>query len=150
MTSVEPEQESGGGNFLTQKYGPLPAWGWGAIAMGLAYLYLRYTANKQKTSAATTGTGTTSGASNALSSNLVAYSQPQPGLNGTYQVTVAPENAPNPMYASTTNSSTQGVANGGPSSGSLQPGSIPVTSTQDVQPQTQPSSPQTQSTPTTG
>lgn len=41
--------------FLTQKAGILPVWGWGAIGLGAAYAYSRYKANQ----AAAQGNGTT-------------------------------------------------------------------------------------------
>lgn len=148
MSNVEPEREPQG-NFLTQKYGPLPAWGWAAGAAVLAYLFLQYQAKKKKAVSATGTPGTSTG-TNALSSNLVGVSQPTPVLDGTYQVTVAPENSPNPIYSSTANGSTQGVGGSGPAAGTMQAGSATDTSTQNVQPQTQSSSPQTQGSPTTG
>jgi len=43
-------------DFLTQKAGILPVWGWGAIGLGAAYAYSRYKANQ----AAAQGNGTTS------------------------------------------------------------------------------------------
>lgn len=142
----EPEEPSPTGGFLTAKYGPLPAWAWGLAALVIAFLYLKYKQNKSSPTTGTqaTGTGTTTGTSNALSSNLVGVSEPTPVLDGTYQVTVQPSVDAYSNSQTTTGMSTQGLANGSPPSGTLQPGSVPESPAPNVQPQTQSSSPQTQ------
>jgi hypothetical protein len=48
------------GNFLTQKAGPLPRWGWVAAAVGTFVVY-RYIKAREASSAATTSTATTGG-----------------------------------------------------------------------------------------
>lgn len=141
--------ESSDGNFITQKYGPLPGWAWVLITVLVVYLYLRYRQNKTASTTTTTGTGTSTGTSNALTSNLVGVEQPVPVLDGTYQVQVTPENSPSSINSTTANNSTQGVATSSPPSGSLTgtDQANNAAQTTNVQPQTQPSSPQTQTGP---
>lgn len=57
-------------DFLTQKAGILPVWGWGAIGLGAAYGYSRYKANQ----AAAQGNGTT-GTTNAAGESTAAAPQ---------------------------------------------------------------------------
>lgn len=147
MSNVEPEPVDRQGGLLTQKYGPLPAWGWLVVTVIVVFVFLKLKSSKsQSTATGTTGTTDTTGTNAALSSNLVAFQQPVPTLNGTYQVQVTPENAPNSVYASTGNTSTQGVGGPGVPTGTMTPGSIPANPAINVQPQTQSSSPQTQGT----
>lgn len=148
MSNVEPEQpRDTQGGFLTQKYGPLPAWGWLVVTVIVVFVFLKLKSSSSKSTATgTTGTTDTTGTNTALSSNLVAFQQPVPTLNGTYQVQVTPENAPNSVYAATGNSSTQGVGSSPPPTGTMAPGSIPGNPAVNVLPQTQSSSPQTQGT----
>lgn len=144
----EPESE----NFLTRKYGPLPGWAWGLGTVVLVYLYLRVKGGSASTTS-TTGTGTSTGTSNALSSNLVAVAEPQPVLDGTYQVSVQPAVDTYSNNQTTSGSSTQGVTGTATPSGVLTGAdttSANATQTTQVQPQTQSSSPQTQQTPTSG
>lgn len=149
----QPQPQPSGENFLTRKYGPLPAWGWLVGTIVVVYIFLRMRSSGQQQATGTTGT-TTAGAPNALTSNLVGVAQPTPTLDGTYQVTVSPSNAPSPVYAQTGSSSTQGMPSGSsPPSGSLTGTSTTSTNanqTTQVQPQTQPSSPQTQQSTTMG
>jgi hypothetical protein len=48
----------GGGNFLTQKMGPLPVWAWGGILGAVAVVYIRMRGGSSSTGT-TTGTSTT-------------------------------------------------------------------------------------------
>lgn len=57
-------------DFLTQKAGILPVWGWGAIGLGAAYGYSRYKANQ----AAAQGNGTTA-TTNAAGESTAAAPQ---------------------------------------------------------------------------
>jgi hypothetical protein len=151
MSDIPPETPpSGGGNFLTQKYGPLPGWSWLLITVISVFIFLKMRSSKQSSTTGTTTGGTnTTGTNTALSSNLVAFQEPVPTLNGTYQVQVTPENAPNSIYATTPNTSTQGVTPSSPPTGALPWGGrieVPAPSPAvNVKPQTQSSSPQTQS-----
>lgn len=61
------ESEGGGGNVLTRKIGPLPAWAYGAAAAVLAYLYIR---RQQGTSASTADTSSTDGTSSEDASTI--------------------------------------------------------------------------------
>lgn len=153
MTEAMPDDDGGGGNFFTQKYGPLPGWAWIIVTFALVYIYMKYKSSKSSTSTTTTttGTGTSTGTSNALTSNLVGVEEPVPVLNGTYQISVTPENSPSSVNTSVGSTSTQGFGQGQPAAGSLngtETSSNNAAPTISVQPQTQSSSPQTQSTPT--
>src|SRR5215471_7316402 len=147
MSDIPPEPvPSTGGNFLTQKYGPLPGWGWLLITVVVVFVVLKMRSSKQSTTGTTTGGTSATGTNTALSSNLVAFQEPVPTLSGSYQVQVTPENAPNSIYASTQNSSTQGTVTGKVPSGEMPWAGAPAPSPAvNVQPQTQSSSPQTQS-----
>jgi hypothetical protein len=147
---MEPQEDQGGGNFLTRKYRGVPAW---TILLGIVaivFLFLKYKSNQQaKQQAATTpGTGTSTGTSAGLTSNLVGVQQPTPQLDGTYQVSISPESQPSPIYAQTPTAMT--AASAQPAAGGLSGTDVTMAnanSTAAVQPQTQSSSPQTQQSP---
>ena len=40
--NAEVEASEGGGNFMTKKLGPLPAWGWVAVVVGGAVIYMKF------------------------------------------------------------------------------------------------------------
>lgn len=144
-----PEPDQGGGNFLTQKYGPLPAWGWLLITVILVYIYMRYQSNKTaSTTGGTTSTSTT-GTNSALTSNIVGVQQPTPVLDGSYQLTITPDQAPQSINQS---QASEGFQISTPPAQTLSSTnqSLSGNAGTNVQPQTQSSSPQTQSTPTTG
>lgn len=57
------EQQSGGSNFLTNRVGPLPMWGWFAVVIGAVVVWKIM----HRSSGQATGTGTVGGANNAAS-----------------------------------------------------------------------------------
>lgn len=59
-----PPEENSGGNFLTNRVGPLPVWGWFAVVVG-GFIVWRIIHNRNASSAA--GTGTVGAANNAAS-----------------------------------------------------------------------------------
>lgn len=141
----EPEEE-GGGNFLTRKFRGIPAWTILLAVVLIVYVYLRYKSNQQTKTQATTTPGTSAGTQAGMTSNLVGVQQPTPIIDGTYQVTVSPENLPSSVYAATPTP----VQSPQPAAGGLSGTDTTMAnanSTAAVQPQRQPSSPQTQQGP---
>ena len=69
------------GNFLTEKIGPLPAWGWGlaAAAVAAAYLWWRNSQSASSSSSSSAGTGSLPlSGSSATSTELAAAGLYQP------------------------------------------------------------------------
>lgn len=63
MSETAPERPARGGNFLTRKVGPLPAWGWAALAAAGAGVYFWYRNRQgQAAAAAPSAAGTPTGA----------------------------------------------------------------------------------------
>lgn len=57
-----PPEDNSGGNFLTNRVGPLPMWGWFAVVIGAVIVW-----KVMHRSSSTTGTGTVGAANNAAS-----------------------------------------------------------------------------------
>jgi hypothetical protein len=136
----QPE-EQGRGNFLTAKFHGIPAWTILVVVLALAFIYFKIKSNKQASTQATTTPGTPSGTSAGLTSTLVGVQQPTPILDGTYQVSISPENQPSSVYSATTLQPASTTAGGLAGTDTTMAN---ANSTAAVTPQTQPSSPQTQ------
>lgn len=81
--STEPPQTEGatGGNFFTQKLGPLPMWVWIGAGVAGVYLYSKYKASKSTTATTTTGadTGTNAVGSTTQTGEDIIVTQMEPG-----------------------------------------------------------------------
>lgn len=74
--------------FLTQKAGVLPVWGWGALGLGAAYAYSRYQANKAGQGTATTATTDAAGQSTSSAPQFIIENNEPPGGWGSVSVPV--------------------------------------------------------------
>lgn len=86
-------------DFLTQKAGILPIWGWGAVGLGAAYAYSRYKANQSAAQGnGTTGTTNAAGESTAANPQFIIENNEPAGGWGSVSVPVTVNNpAPVPV-----------------------------------------------------
>lgn len=85
-------------DFLTQKAGILPIWGWGAVGLGVAYGYSRYKANKAGQGNATTDTTSAAGESTSSAPQFIIENNEPSGGWGSVSVPVTVNNpAPVPV-----------------------------------------------------
>lgn len=96
MTAPAPETTptTGGGNFFTQKWGPLPVWAWMAIAAS-SLLIISYLRNKQNSSTSTGINTSDTGASQIPQFINQTYTSASPP-NVSQAVTVSGSPASNP------------------------------------------------------
>jgi hypothetical protein len=75
-------------DFLTQKAGILPIWGWGAVGLGAAYAYSRYKANKAGQGNGTTDTTNSAGESTSSAPEFIIENNEPAGGWGSVSVPV--------------------------------------------------------------